>query len=68
MIGLMHIGFGIILGLMNVIYRQVWGFASFAFISGYPFWGGISVSRLLEHLSFSVYQGRLPPAYAQLIF
>ncbi|XP_045642485.1 membrane-spanning 4-domains subfamily A member 12-like [Ursus americanus] len=42
MIGLMHIGFGIILGFMNVVYGQVLGFASFALISGYPFWGGIS--------------------------
>lgn len=68
MIGLMHIGFGIILGFMNVVYGQVLGFASFALISGYPFWGGISVSRLLERLSFSVYRGQLPPTYAQLIF
>ncbi|XP_034869639.1 membrane-spanning 4-domains subfamily A member 12-like [Mirounga leonina] len=42
MIGLMHIGFGIILGFMSVIYGQALGFASFALISGYPFWGGIS--------------------------
>ncbi|KAB1272678.1 Membrane-spanning 4-domains subfamily A member 12 [Camelus dromedarius] len=38
----MHIGFGIILGLMNVTYRNVLGFASLSFISGYPFWGGLS--------------------------
>ncbi|XP_031315381.2 membrane-spanning 4-domains subfamily A member 12 [Camelus dromedarius] len=41
-IGSMHIGFGIILGLMNVTYRNVLGFASLSFISGYPFWGGLS--------------------------
>lgn len=41
-VGLMHIGFGIILGAMNVIYLTVWGFASATFVSGYPFWGGLS--------------------------
>ncbi|XP_019609559.2 membrane-spanning 4-domains subfamily A member 12 isoform X1 [Rhinolophus sinicus] len=41
-VGLTHIGFGIILGLMNVIYASVLGFASVTFISGYPFWGGLS--------------------------
>lgn len=55
MIGLMHIGFGTILGFMYTIYGSVWGFASLALISGYPFWGGISVSKLLQHLSISVY-------------
>lgn len=53
-IGLMHIGFGVILGLISAIYDGVWNFASSTFVSGYPFWGGISVSILLEHLSFSV--------------
>ncbi|XP_036851160.2 membrane-spanning 4-domains subfamily A member 12 isoform X1 [Manis javanica] len=42
MIGVMHIGFGIILGLMNIVYSGVLGFASLTFISGYPFWGGVS--------------------------
>ncbi|XP_027624770.1 membrane-spanning 4-domains subfamily A member 12-like [Tupaia chinensis] len=41
-IGCMHLGFGIILGLMNVIYLGVAGFGSTAFVGGYPFWGGIS--------------------------
>ncbi|KAI5278036.1 Membrane-Spanning 4-Domains Subfamily A Member 12 [Manis pentadactyla] len=41
-IGVMHIGFGIILGLMNIVYRGVLGFGSLTFISGYPFWGGVS--------------------------
>lgn len=68
MIGVMHIGFGIILGLMNIVYSGVLGFASLTFISGYPFWGGVSVSTLLEHLFFSVYKIELSPAYAQLMF
>ncbi|XP_032735792.1 membrane-spanning 4-domains subfamily A member 12-like [Lontra canadensis] len=42
MIGLMHIGFGTILGFMYTTYGLVFGFASLAIISGYPFWGGIS--------------------------
>ncbi|KAM9221873.1 membrane-spanning 4-domains subfamily A member 12-like [Dugong dugon] len=40
--GVMHIGFGVILGLMNSNYGMVWAFASFSFISGYTFWGGLS--------------------------
>ncbi|KAM4848030.1 LOW QUALITY PROTEIN: membrane-spanning 4-domains subfamily A member 12 [Urocitellus parryii] len=40
-IGSMHIGFGIILGLLSYSTTQYWGFGSFTFISGYPFWGGI---------------------------
>ncbi|XP_047679247.1 membrane-spanning 4-domains subfamily A member 12-like [Prionailurus viverrinus] len=35
LIGLMHIGFRIILGLMDAIYGLVFAFLSFAFISGY---------------------------------
>ncbi|XP_010597505.2 membrane-spanning 4-domains subfamily A member 12 [Loxodonta africana] len=41
-IGVMHIGFGVILGLMNDSYKMALGFASLSFISGYTFWGGIS--------------------------
>ncbi|XP_004437839.1 PREDICTED: membrane-spanning 4-domains subfamily A member 12 [Ceratotherium simum simum] len=43
-IGLMHIGFGIILGLICLTYKNVifGAFASLAFIGGYPFWGGVS--------------------------
>lgn len=41
-VGVMHIGFGAILGSMNVVYLTVWGFASATFVSGYPFWGGLS--------------------------
>uniref|UniRef100_A0A2K6APP6 Membrane spanning 4-domains A12 n=1 Tax=Macaca nemestrina TaxID=9545 RepID=A0A2K6APP6_MACNE len=41
MVGLMHLGFGIILCLIVVPYGRVLGFAS-AVISGYPFWGGLS--------------------------
>ncbi|XP_057583112.1 membrane-spanning 4-domains subfamily A member 12-like [Hippopotamus amphibius kiboko] len=41
-IGLMHIGFGVILGSMASIKKGVWGFASWSFIIGYPFWGGLS--------------------------
>uniref|UniRef100_A0A8C9AIC7 Membrane spanning 4-domains A12 n=1 Tax=Prolemur simus TaxID=1328070 RepID=A0A8C9AIC7_PROSS len=40
-IGLMHIGFGIILGLLSYSDGQL-GFASTTFIGGYPFWGGLS--------------------------
>lgn len=50
-IGSMHIGFGIILGLLSYTTEQLWGFASLTFLSGYPFWGGICVSRWLGHLS-----------------
>uniref|UniRef100_A0A8C9K2B2 Membrane spanning 4-domains A12 n=1 Tax=Panthera tigris altaica TaxID=74533 RepID=A0A8C9K2B2_PANTA len=42
LIGLMHIGFRIILGLMDAIYGLVFAFLSFAFISGYAIRGGIS--------------------------
>lgn len=41
-IGLLHIGFGIILGLICYSYSVIWVFASTAFVGGYPFWGGIS--------------------------
>ncbi|XP_069326749.1 membrane-spanning 4-domains subfamily A member 12-like [Eulemur rufifrons] len=41
-IGLMQIGFGIILGLLSYSNGQYFGFASTAFIGGYPFWGGLS--------------------------
>ncbi|XP_027624772.1 membrane-spanning 4-domains subfamily A member 12-like [Tupaia chinensis] len=41
-IGCMHIGFGIILGLMNDVPGHVGGFASTASTGGYPYWGGIS--------------------------
>ncbi|XP_076971111.1 membrane-spanning 4-domains subfamily A member 12-like [Tamandua tetradactyla] len=41
-IGLTHIGFGIVLGLMTIDYEHIQGFASFALIGGHPFWGGIS--------------------------
>ncbi|XP_008069126.1 membrane-spanning 4-domains subfamily A member 12 [Carlito syrichta] len=41
-IGLMHIGFGIILGLLSFSIGQSLGFASTAFLGGYPFWGGLS--------------------------
>ncbi|XP_047375496.1 membrane-spanning 4-domains subfamily A member 12 [Sciurus carolinensis] len=40
-IGSMHIGFGIILGLLSYSTNDVWGFGSLTFIAGYPFWGGI---------------------------
>ncbi|XP_052616049.1 membrane-spanning 4-domains subfamily A member 12 [Peromyscus californicus insignis] len=39
-IGLMHIGFGTILGLMSTYVS--WTFSSTAFVGGYPFWGGVS--------------------------
>ncbi|XP_052028977.1 membrane-spanning 4-domains subfamily A member 12-like [Apodemus sylvaticus] len=41
-IGLMHIGFGIVLGLLSTSYTMKWAFTSTAFIGGYPFWGGVS--------------------------
>ncbi|XP_007994996.1 membrane-spanning 4-domains subfamily A member 12 isoform X1 [Chlorocebus sabaeus] len=41
-VGLMHLGFGIILCLTSFSYRGVLGFASTAVIGGYPFWGGLS--------------------------
>ncbi|XP_028633328.1 membrane-spanning 4-domains subfamily A member 12 [Grammomys surdaster] len=50
-IGLMHIGFGVVLGLLSTSYYMSWAFSSIAFVGGYPFWGGVFVSRLLEHLS-----------------
>lgn len=40
-IGLMHIGFGVVLGLMSTSYYMTWTFSSTAFIGGYPFWGGV---------------------------
>ncbi|XP_055131203.1 membrane-spanning 4-domains subfamily A member 12 isoform X1 [Symphalangus syndactylus] len=42
MVGLMHIGFGIVLCLISFSFKGVLGFASTAFIGGYPFWGGLS--------------------------
>lgn len=50
-IGLMHIGFGVVLGLLSTSYSKTWAFYSTAFIGGYPFWGGVFVSRLLGQLS-----------------
>ncbi|CAH6793768.1 membrane-spanning 4-domains subfamily A member 12 [Phodopus roborovskii] len=41
-IGLMHIGFGVVLGLLSTHYYMSWAFYSIAFIGGYPFWGGVS--------------------------
>ncbi|ERE78959.1 B-lymphocyte antigen CD20-like protein [Cricetulus griseus] len=46
-IGLMHIGFGVVLGLLNSYYYVSWAFYSIAFIGGYPFWGGVSVKSTL---------------------
>ncbi|KAF5927380.1 hypothetical protein HPG69_018980, partial [Diceros bicornis minor] len=48
-IGLMHIGFGIILGLICLTYKNVifGAFASLAFIGGYPFWRGVSIKGSL---------------------
>ncbi|XP_016042094.2 membrane-spanning 4-domains subfamily A member 12-like [Erinaceus europaeus] len=40
-IGLMHMSFGVVLGLVCFTYRDVFGFTSIAFLSGYPFWGGL---------------------------
>ncbi|KAM5186068.1 LOW QUALITY PROTEIN: membrane-spanning 4-domains subfamily A member 12-like [Callospermophilus lateralis] len=40
-IGSMHIGFGIILGLLSYTTTEFLGFGSLTFLSGYPFWGGI---------------------------
>ncbi|XP_023071639.2 membrane-spanning 4-domains subfamily A member 12 isoform X1 [Piliocolobus tephrosceles] len=42
MVGLMHLGFGIILCLIVFPYGKVFRVASTAVISGYPFWGGLS--------------------------
>nr|XP_048298646.1 membrane-spanning 4-domains subfamily A member 12-like isoform X2 [Myodes glareolus] len=52
--GLMHIGFGIVLGLLSTNYHMSWGFYSVAFIGGYPFWGGLSfiASGSLSVLAF----------------
>ncbi|XP_062053377.1 membrane-spanning 4-domains subfamily A member 12 [Lepus europaeus] len=44
MIGIMHIGFGIILGLLSYSTENYWDFASIAFLGGYPFWGGLCLS------------------------
>uniref|UniRef100_A0A8C6QH75 Membrane-spanning 4-domains, subfamily A, member 12 n=1 Tax=Nannospalax galili TaxID=1026970 RepID=A0A8C6QH75_NANGA len=41
-IGLLHIGFGIILGLLSSNFDVTSRFASIAFVGGYPFWGGIT--------------------------
>ncbi|MBZ3872646.1 Membrane-spanning 4-domains subfamily A member 12 [Sciurus carolinensis] len=46
-IGSMHIGFGIILGLLSYSTNDVWGFGSLTFIAGYPFWGGICIKSSL---------------------
>ncbi|XP_021065837.1 membrane-spanning 4-domains subfamily A member 12 [Mus pahari] len=40
-IGLMHIGFGVVLGLLSTSYNMTWVFSSIAFTGGYPFWGGV---------------------------
>ncbi|XP_012884451.1 PREDICTED: membrane-spanning 4-domains subfamily A member 12 [Dipodomys ordii] len=41
-IGVMHIGFGTILGLLAITdSNNLLGFASLTFLSGYPFWGGL---------------------------
>lgn len=40
--GLLHIGSGIILGLLGYSPSSIWGFASTAFVGGYTFWGGVS--------------------------
>ncbi|XP_010333505.1 membrane-spanning 4-domains subfamily A member 12 isoform X2 [Saimiri boliviensis] len=42
MVGLMHLGFGIILGLISFLYKSNLSFLSLAFVGGYPFWGGLS--------------------------
>ncbi|XP_045338534.1 membrane-spanning 4-domains subfamily A member 12 [Leopardus geoffroyi] len=47
LIGLTHIGFRIILGLMDTIYGLVFAFLSFAFISRYAIRGGISIGGSL---------------------
>ncbi|XP_055469698.1 membrane-spanning 4-domains subfamily A member 12-like [Psammomys obesus] len=39
--GLMHIGFGVGLGLLSTSHYVSRAFPSTAFIGGYPFWGGI---------------------------
>ncbi|XP_004485317.3 membrane-spanning 4-domains subfamily A member 12 isoform X1 [Dasypus novemcinctus] len=41
-IGLMHIGFGLVLSLTNSVYKPSLLFTSISFIGGYPFWGGVS--------------------------
>ncbi|XP_058518406.1 membrane-spanning 4-domains subfamily A member 12 [Ochotona princeps] len=41
LIGIAHIGFGIILGLLSYSEIYQWGYASITFISFYPFWGGL---------------------------
>nr|XP_044994982.1 membrane-spanning 4-domains subfamily A member 12 [Jaculus jaculus] len=40
-IGLLHIGFGAVLGSVSINHYSYWGFTSIAFIGGYPFWGGV---------------------------
>ncbi|XP_011818928.1 PREDICTED: membrane-spanning 4-domains subfamily A member 12 isoform X1 [Colobus angolensis palliatus] len=42
MVGLMHLGFGVILCLIVFPHGRVFSVAPTAVISGYPFWGGLS--------------------------
>ncbi|XP_014717251.1 membrane-spanning 4-domains subfamily A member 12 [Equus asinus] len=74
-IGLMHIGFGVILGLISATYDGVWNFASSTFDSGYPFWGGISfiITGALsvsgsKHLSLCLIKGSLGMNIVSAIF
>ncbi|KAL1788628.1 hypothetical protein HispidOSU_021660 [Sigmodon hispidus] len=52
-IGLMHIGFGVVLGFLST-YSMSWAFSSIAFVGGYPFWGGVTfiASGLLSISAF----------------
>lgn len=40
-IGVVHFGFGIVLGILSFPYQNNVGFASLTFITGYPFGGGL---------------------------
>ncbi|XP_032139173.1 membrane-spanning 4-domains subfamily A member 12 isoform X2 [Sapajus apella] len=56
MIGLMHLGFGIILGLISFLYKSNLSFLSLAFVGGYPFWGGLSLrSSLGMNITSSIF-------------
>ncbi|XP_074132736.1 membrane-spanning 4-domains subfamily A member 12-like [Sminthopsis crassicaudata] len=61
MIGLMHIGLGIILGFLSVDHRIFNNhYISLSFVGGYPFWGGISY---ICSGSLTVLAARNPTSY-----
>lgn len=56
LIGIIHIGFGIILGLLSYSETNQLGYASITFVSFYPFWGGLCVSIPVKAILLSLYR------------